>query len=55
MHRIRKHVPIYLRERGANSTPLKDYIPQGLWTPGDGETLENGLVRRWCHGTPGKG
>ena len=55
MLRTKKNIPIYLQERRANTIPLEDYVPQGIHILQDDETLVDGLVKRWCHGTPGEG
>ncbi len=55
MHRIRKHVPIYLQQYHPTRSGEAPYTAQGIHIMGDNETTVNGMVKRWCYGTPGKG
>ena len=54
MHRIRKHVPIYLKPYHPNQPGEDTHTAQGIHILQDDETLVHGLVKRWCRGTPGK-
>lgn len=54
MHRIRKHVPIYQQPHRPNTGTLETYMSQGIHILEDDETLVDGLVKRWCSGTPGR-
>ena len=52
MHRILKDFPIYQQPAPVNEPAYQTHVPQGIHVLQDDETLEDGLVRRWCHGTP---
>ena len=55
MHRILKHIPIHLAHAPINDPAYQHHVPQGIHALQDDETLVDGLVKRWCRGTPGHG
>ena len=55
MHRILKHIPIYLGPAPINQPGYQTHVPQGIHVLQDDETLVDRLVKRWCRGTPGRG